>query len=62
VEQLEECVRQLGSACDAGPKVEEVQLASARMEEAIKSLDVIGKMKTFEEGNSQIPEFQVLGY
>ena len=56
MEQLEECVRQLGSACDAGPK-EEVQLASARMEEAIKSLDVIGKMKTFEEQNSQIPEF-----
>lgn len=61
MEQLEECVRQLGSACDSGPK-EEVQLASARMEEAIKSLDVIGKMKTFEEENSQIPEFQVFGY
>ena len=61
MEQLEKCVTQLGSACDAGPK-EEVQLASARMEEAIKSLDVIGKMKTFEEENSQIPEFQVFEY
>lgn len=61
MEQLEECVRQLGSAFDAGHK-EEVQWASARMEEAIKSLDVIEKMKTFEEENSQIPEFQVFGY
>ena len=61
MEQLEECVRQLESACDVGSK-EEVQLASARMEEATKSLDVNGKMKTFEEENSQIPEFQVLGY
>ena len=61
MEQLEKCVTQLGSACDAGPK-EVVQLTSARMEEAINSLDVIGKMKTFEEGNSQIPEFQAFGY
>ena len=44
VKQLEECVWQLRSGCDAGPK-EEVQLAIARMEEAMKSLDVIGKMK-----------------
>ncbi|KAL9957037.1 hypothetical protein ACROYT_G038621, partial [Oculina patagonica] len=47
-----------GSACDKSPK-KEVEIASSRMEEVIKSLSVIGKMKTFEEENSQIPEFQV---
>ena len=58
VEEIEECARQLGSACDTGAK-EEVKLASARMVEVIKSLEVIEKMKTFEERNSEIPEFQV---
>ena len=58
VKQIEECAGELGSACDTGPK-KEVEIASSRMVEVIKSLDVVGKMKTFEEENSQIPEFQV---
>ncbi|KAL9978623.1 hypothetical protein ACROYT_G016160 [Oculina patagonica] len=58
VKQIEECARQLGSACDKSPK-KEVKIASSRMEEVINSLTVIGKMKTFEEENSQISELQV---
>lgn len=58
VKQPEEYTRQLESACDEEPK-EKVELASARMEDAIKSLDVIGKIKPLDEWNSQISEFQV---
>lgn len=48
VKQPEEYTRKLESACDEGPK-EKVELASARMEDAIKSLDVIGKIKPLDE-------------
>ena len=59
VKQIEECARQLESACDTCPK-KEVQIPSSRIVvPVIKPLDVIGKMKTFREENSLIPEFQV---
>ena len=58
VKQIEECARELGSACDGDPK-KEVEIASSRLVEVITSLYVIGKMKTFEEENNQIPDFQV---
>ena len=54
VKQIEESARQLGSARDTCPRK-----ASSRVVVVIKSLDQIGKIKTFEEENSQIPEFQV---
>lgn len=58
VKQPEEYTRKLESACDEEPK-EKVELASGRMEDAIKSLDVIGKIKPLDEWNSQISEFKV---
>lgn len=60
VKEIEECAKQLGEACDTGSK-EEVERASARMQEVLESLDVIEKMKIFEEDNSQVPEFQGTG-
>lgn len=48
VKQPEEYTRQLESACDEEPK-EKVELASARMEYAIKSLDMIGKIRPLDE-------------
>lgn len=61
VKEIEECAKQLGKACDTGSK-EEVERASARMLEVLESLDVIEKMKIFEEDNSQVPEFRVFRY
>lgn len=58
VKQPGEYTRKLESAYDEEPK-EKVELASARMEDAIKSLDVIGRIKPLDEWNSQISEFQV---
>ena len=61
VKEIEECAEQLGEACDTGSK-EEVERASKRMLEVLESLDVIEKMKIFEEDNSQVPEFRVFRY
>ena len=58
VKEIEECAKQLGEACDTGSK-EEVERASAKMLEVLESLDVIEKMKIFEEDNSRVPEFRV---
>lgn len=52
VTQVDTFAKQLGSACLSGTK-EKIIEASARMEEAINSLDVIGKMKTFDEDRAQ---------
>ena len=61
VKQIEESARQLGSACDTCPK-KEVEIASSRMVVVIKSLDKIGKMKTFEEDSriSGVPMFSCM--
>ena len=58
VRQIEEHAKQLGKACEKGTKAE-VEEANARMVEGMKILDVMGKMKTFEQRNNQNPEFQV---
>lgn len=62
VEQIKDYAKQLGNACERSTK-KEVQQASARMVQGMKTLDVMGKMKTFEKENNKRPEFQVfLGY
>ena len=58
VNQIKEYAKQLGDACERGTK-KEVQEASARMVQGMKTMDVMGKMKTFEKGNKKSPEFQV---
>lgn len=56
VKKIEDCAKHLGKACDKGTK-KEVQEATEEMVEVMKSVDVIGKMERFDEG--QNPEFQV---
>ena len=58
VKKIEDCAKQLANACESETK-KAVEEATAKMVEVMKSLDLIGKMKNFEEEKSQNPEFQV---
>ena len=58
VTQVEAFAKELGSACLSGSR-EMITEASARMDEAVKSLEVAGRIKKFDEDHKQILTFQV---
>ena len=58
VKKIEHCAKQLDDACENKTK-KEVQETTAKMVQVMESVDLIRKMKNFEEEKSQNPEFQV---
>ena len=53
VKKIEDCIKQLANACENETK-KEVEETTAKMVEVMKSLDLIGKMKNFEEEKARI--------
>lgn len=58
VKKIKDCAKQLRNACEKKTK-KEVEETTAKMVQVMESVDLIRKMKNFEEEKSQNPEFQV---
>ena len=56
--EIEDCTKQLDNACENETK-KEVEETTAKMVEVMESVDLLRKMKDFEEEKSENPEFHV---